>query len=305
MDRSRRTLLRALAGLAALAPMNPGNALTPGGLIERAIASSGELLPAIGVGTWQTFDVGGDALARSALKEVLGLFAQAGGRVIDSSPMYGSSESVTGDLLADLGLAGKLFVATKVWTRGKDAGIRQMEDSFARLRVSRMDLMQIHNLVDAAVHTRTLEDWKAKGRVRYLGITHYTSAAHTEVERLLKTGKYDFLQINYSLAERESEERLLPLALEKKMAVIINRPFAEGTMFGRVRGKPLPEWAREFGAASWAQFFLKWIVSHPAVTCAIPGTGKPEHMRDNLAAGVGALPDAAMRRKMAQHFDAL
>ena len=305
MDRSRRTLLRALAGLAALAPMNPGNALTPGGLIERAIASSGELLPAIGVGTWQTFDVGGDALARSALKEVLGLFAQAGGRVIDSSPMYGSSESVTGDLLADLGLAGKLFVATKVWTRGKDAGIRQMEDSFARLRVSRMDLMQIHNLVDAAVHTRTLEDWKAKGRVRYLGITHYTSAAHTEVERLLKTGKYDFLQINYSLAERESEERLLPLALEKKMAVIINRPFAEGTMFGRVRGKPLPEWAREFGAASWAQFFLKWIVSHSAVTCAIPGTGKPEHMRDNLAAGVGALPDAAMRRKMAQHFDAL
>ena len=299
----RQWLRRCGAGLlAAGLPWAAQAALRPA---TRRIGASAETLPVVGLGSWITFNVGADAVARDACAEVVRAFFAAGGTLIDSSPMYGSSESVTGDLLADLGLAGKLFVATKVWTRGKDAGIRQMEDSFARLRVSRMDLMQIHNLVDAAVHTRTLEDWKAKGRVRYLGITHYTSAAHTEVERLLKTGKYDFLQINYSLAERESEERLLPLALEKKMAVIINRPFAEGTMFGRVRGKPLPEWAREFGAASWAQFFLKWIVSHSAVTCAIPGTGKPEHMRDNLAAGVGALPDAAMRRKMAQHFDAL
>ena len=292
-----------MAGLAALASMNPAPAASP--LIERAIPASGEALPVVGVGTWQTFDVAGDPAARTALKEVLGLFAKGGGRVIDSSPMYGSSETVTGDLIAESGLAGKLFVATKVWTSGRDEGIRQMDLSFKRLRASSMDLMQVHNLVDVAVHTKTLEDWKAKGRVRYLGITHYTSSAYGEVERWLKTGKYDFLQINYSLAERSAEDRLLPLAMDKKAAVIINRPFAEGAMFRRVRGKPVPEWAREFGAATWAQFFLKWIVSHPAVTCAIPGTGKPEHMLDNLGGGTGALPDAAMRKRMVLHFESL
>ena len=292
-----------MAGLAALASMNPAPAASP--LIERAIPASGEELPVVGVGTWQTFDVAGDPAARNALKEVLGLFAKGGGRVIDSSPMYGSSETVTGDLIAEAGLAGKLFVATKVWTSGKEDGIRQMDLSFKRLRASSMDLMQVHNLVDVAVHTKTLEDWKAKGRVRYLGITHYTSSAYGEVERWLKTGKYDFLQINYSLAERSAEDRLLPLAMDKKAAVIINRPFAEGAIFRRVRGKPVPEWAREFGAATWAQFFLKWIVSHPAVTCAIPGTGKPEHLLDNLGGGTGALPDAAMRRRMVLHFESL
>ena len=292
-----------MAGLAALASMNPAPAASP--LIERAIPASGEALPVVGVGTWQTFDVAGDPAARNALKEVLGLFAKGGGRVIDSSPMYGSSETVTGDLIAESGLAGKLFVATKVWTSGRDEGIRQMDLSFKRLRASSMDLMQVHNLVDVAVHTKTLEDWKAKGRVRYLGITHYTSSAYGEVERWLKTGKYDFLQINYSLAERSAEDRLLPLAMDQKTAVIINRPFAEGAMFRRVRGKPVPEWAREFGAATWAQFFLKWIVSHPAVTCAIPGTGKPEHMLDNLGGGTGALPDAAMRKRMVLHFESL
>jgi diketogulonate reductase-like aldo/keto reductase len=303
VDHSRRTALRTLAGLAALASMKPASADAP--LIERRIPASGEILPAIGVGTWQTFDVGADAAARVALKDVLRVFAKAGGKLIDSSPMYGTSEAVVGDLLAETGLAGRLFVATKVWTSGRDEGIRQMDLSFRRLRVSRMDLMQVHNLVDVAVHTKTLEDWKAKGRVRYLGITHYTSSAYGEVERWLKTGKYDFLQINYSLAERNSEERLLPLATDKKVAVIVNRPFAEGALFRRVRGKPLPEWAREFGAASWAQFFLKWIISHPDVTCAIPGTGKPEHMLDNLAAGTGALPDAAMRERMARYLDSL
>jgi diketogulonate reductase-like aldo/keto reductase len=303
MDPFRRQSLLALAALPALALMKP--AAASGNLIERPIPASGEKLPVIGVGTWQTFDVGADAQARAALREVLGVFSKAGGRVIDSSPMYGSSESVTGDLAADLGLAAKLFVATKVWTSGKDAGIQQMDMSYKRLRVKRMDLLQVHNLVDTAVHTRTLEDWKAKGRVRYLGITHYTSSAYAEVERWLKTGKYDFLQVNYSLGERASEDRLLPLAQEHKVAVIINRPFAEGALFRRVRGKPLPGWAGEAGAASWAQFFLKWIVAHPAVTCTIPGTGKPEHMIDNLAAGTGVLPDAAMRGRMAAYFDAL
>ncbi len=292
-----------MAGLAALATMKTAPAAAP--LIERAIPASGEALPVIGVGTWQTFDVGADTSARAALREVLTLFARAGGKAIDSSPMYGSSESVTGDLVAETGLAGRLFVATKVWTAGRDAGIRQMEASFKRLRVTKMDLMQVHNLVDVAAQTRTLEDWKAKGRVRYLGITHYTSSAYAEVERWLKTGKYDFLQINYSLAERSSEERLLPLAMDKKIGVIVNRPFAEGAMFRRVRGMPVPEWAREFGATTWAQFFLKWIVSHPAVTVAIPGTGKPEHMTDNLGAGAGTLPDAAMRKRMLQHFESL
>ena len=305
MDPTRRAMLQALAGVPALALVRSASAITAGGLIERAIPSTGERLPAIGVGTWQTFDVGPDAAARRALREVLGAFAKAGGRVVDSSPMYGSSESVTGDLVAELGLAPNLFFATKVWTSGRDEGIRQMETSFRRLHVQRMDLMQVHNLVDTAVHTKTLQDWKARGRIRYLGITHYTSSAYAEVERWLRTGNYDFLQINYSLGERESAERLLPLAQEKKVAVIANRPFGEGALFSRVRGKALPGWAGEIGAATWAQFFLKWIISHPAITCAIPGTGKPEHMLDNLAAGTGALPDAAMRAKMSAYFDAL
>ena len=305
MDPTRRAMLQALAGVPALALVTSANAITAGGLIERAIPSTGERLPAIGLGTWQTFDVGPDAAARRALKEVLVAFAKAGGRVVDSSPMYGSSESVTGDLVSELDLAPNLLFATKVWTSGREEGLRQMETSFRRLRVQRMDLMQVHTLVDTAVHTKTLQDWKARGRIRYLGITHYTSSAYAEVERWLRTGNYDFLQINYSLGERESAERLLPLAQEKKVAVIANRPFGEGALFSRVRGKALPEWAREIGAATWAQFFLKWIISHPAITCAIPGTGKPGHMLDNLAAGTGALPDAAMRAKMSAYFDAL
>jgi diketogulonate reductase-like aldo/keto reductase len=292
-----------MAGLAALATMNSTPAAPP--FAEHPIPASGETLPVIGVGTWQTFDVGSDPVARGALKEVLGLFAKGGGKVIDSSPMYGSSETVTGDLITETGLSGRLFVATKVWTSGRDEGLRQMDLSFKRLRVSRMDLMQVHNLVDVATHTKTLEDLKAQGRVRYLGITHYTSSAYAEVERWLKTGKYDFLQINYSLAESSAGERLLPLALDREVAVIVNRPFAEGALFRRVRGKAVPEWAREFGATTWAQFFLKWIVSHPAVTCAIPGTGKPEHLLDNLAAGTGPMPDAATRKRMVRHLESL
>jgi len=271
-------------------------------LISKPIPSSGERLPAIGVGTWQTFDVGGDAAARSPLREVLKLL---NGNVVDSSPMYGSSESVAGDLIAELGVRDKLFIATKVYTSGRDAGIRQMEDSFRRLRVERMDLMQVHNLLDVATHVSTLKEWKQKGRIRYIGITHYTASAYGEVERNLKSAPWDFLQINYSLGERDAEKKLLPLAKEKNIAVIINRPFAEGNLFRRTKGKSLPPWAGELGVASWAQYFLKWIVSHPAVTCAIPGTGNPQHMRDNLAAGSGALPNDGERRRMASYFDSL
>jgi len=272
--------------------------------MTKPIPSTKEPIPLIGVGTWQTFDVRSDAGARAPLAEVLKLMTNAGRGVVDSSPMYGSSEAVAGDLMAELGLRDKLFVATKVWTNGRDAGIQQMENSFRRLRVERMDLMQVHNLADVHTHTKTLLDWKAKGRIRHIGITHYTSSAYAEVERLLKTRQYDFLQINYSLGERESERRVLPLASEMRVAVIANRPFAEGALFRRTKGKPLPPWAAELGIASWAQYFLKWIVSHPAVNCAIPGTGNPKHMADNLGAGIGILPNAARRKEMAEYFDA-
>jgi diketogulonate reductase-like aldo/keto reductase len=300
MDSRRRALL---AALMAGSIVKPGMAETS--LISSKIPSSGEALPVIGVGTWQTFDAGDDRAARAPLAEVLKLFAQAGGRVVDSSPMYGSSEAVAGDLIAQLGLRERLFIATKVWTSGEAEGIAQMNESFRRLRVESMDLMQVHNLVDVATHTKTLQEWKKRGRVRYIGITHYTSSAYAEVERWMKTGNYDFLQINYSLAEREAEERVLPLARELSIAVIANRPFAEGALFRRAKGKALPPWAADLGIASWAQYFLKWIVGHPAVTCTIPGTAKPEHMRDNIAAGMGTLPDDATRKKMLQYFESL
>ncbi len=274
-------------------------------MLSRSIPSSGEALPVIGVGTWQTFDVGTDGAARARLREVLEVFSATGARVIDSSPMYGSSEAVAGELVAGLGVRDRLFVATKVWTRGRAEGIAQMEESFRRLRVERMDLMQVHNLSDVGVQTKTLQEWKEKGRIRYIGITHYTASAYPEVERALKAARYDFLQINYSLGEPQAEDRLLPLARDLKTAVLVNRPFAEGALFRRVKGKPLPTWAADYGIGSWAQYFLKWIVSHPAVTCAIPGTGRPEHMRDNLAAAAGALPDAAARRRMQAYLEAL
>ena len=271
-------------------------------MLTRIIPSSKEALPIIGAGTWQTFDVGSDSAARAPLREILKLL---NGNLIDSSPRYGSSETVAGDLLAELGLRDRLFVATKVWTSGRAEGVRQMEESFRKLRVKQVDLMQIHNLLDAATHTGTLQEMKKQGRIRYLGITHYAASAHAEVEKWLASGRYDFVQINYSLGERDAGKRLLPLAAEKGVAVIVNRPFAEGALFRRTRGKPLPPWAGELGIQSWAQYFLKWIAGHPAVTCAIPATAKPEHMRDNLAAGAGRLPDEGTRRRMLQYFDSL
>jgi diketogulonate reductase-like aldo/keto reductase len=274
-------------------------------ILSKKIPTTQEDLPIVGVGTWQTFDAGNDPAARAPLAGVLKVFADAGGRIVDSSPMYGSSESVAGDLIAQLGLRERLFIATKVWTSGRAEGISQMNDSFRRLRVDRMDLMQVHNLVDVATHTKTLQEWKKQGRVRYIGITHYSSSAYAEVERWMKTGNYDFLQINYSLGEKEAEQRVLPLARELGVAVIANRPFAEGALFRRTKGKALPPWAGELGIASWAQYFLKWIAGHPAVTCAIPGTGKPEHMRDNIGAATGALPDEGSRKKMLQYYESL
>ena len=303
---ARRRLLRLVAGCAALAAMKKKKAFAQSSaILTRPIPRSGEPLPVVGVGTWQTFDVGADAPERAELKEVLRLLVEGGGSVVDSSPMYGEAERVVGDLAAGLGLRNKLFLATKVWTSGRDAGVRQMENSFKLMRAGRMDLMQVHNLLDVAVHQKTLQEWKVAGRIRYLGITHYHAGAYGDMERLLKTREWDFAQFNYSLAEREADARLLPLCAELGVAVVVNRPFAEGALFRRVRGKEPPPWCAEFDCASWAQFFLKWILSHPAVTCAIPGTGRVAHLRDNMQAGSGRLPDAPMRRRMAEYLDRL
>jgi len=273
--------------------------------LQRPIPKTGETIPAVGLGTWQAFDVAGDAAETAQAREALKALVDLGGRVIDSSPMYGSAESVSGQLADELRVKAKLFVATKVWTSGKQAGIRQMEDSMRKLRVERLDLMQVHNLVDAGTHLATLRDWKSADRVRYLGVTHYHAGAHADLEKIIRPGDIDFVQVNYSLAEPEADRRLLAVAADSRTAVIVNRPFAEGSMFRRVKDKPLPDWATEIGCASWAQFFLKWILGHPFVTCAIPGTRNPKHVADNLGAASGPLPDEAMRRRMSVYFESL
>jgi aryl-alcohol dehydrogenase-like predicted oxidoreductase len=270
-------------------------------IIRRPIPRSGEALPVIGLGTWQTFDVGGDQAARAPLREVLGEFARLGGSVVDSSPMYGSSESVAGDLAAELKLRKQLFIATKVWTSGREAGIRQMEQSFRRLRAERIDLMQVHNLVDWRTHLATLRQWKEQGKIRYIGVTHYTASAYDDLARVLESEEIDFVQLNYSVAEREAERRLLPLAADRRIAVLANRPFAGGPLFRKVRDKKLPPWAKEIGCATWAQFFLKFVVSHPAVTCAIPATSKVTHLTENMQGGMGNIPDGAMRQRMVKY----
>ncbi len=276
--------------------------------LKRAIPSSGEAISAVGLGTWQAFDIAGDARALAEAREALQAFARLGGEVIDSSPMYGSAESVAGTLCADLGVHRQMFFATKVWTRGAPEGIRQMRDSMRRLRIELkgpLDLMQVHNLVDAQTHLATLAAWKNEGRIRYIGITHYHAGAHAELEGMLKKHRLDFLQVNYSLAEPQAEQRLLGAAAARGTAVIVNRPFAEGAMFERVGRRPLPGYARELGCGSWAQVFLKWILSNPAVTCVIPGTRSARHVADNLGALLGTLPDAALRTRIREEFQKL
>jgi diketogulonate reductase-like aldo/keto reductase len=297
-------MLRMLAAAPLMAAI-PSLADTAGGMIKRPIPRSNEMLPVVGLGTYQSFGVGAGADERAPLKEVLRLFVEHGGTLVDSSPMYGTSEGVVGDLATELGLTDKLFMATKVWTSGREAGIRQMEESMRRMKVRRMDLMQVHNLQDWKTHAKTLQEWKAAGKIRYTGITHYHSGAYDELERLMKTRQFDFVQFNYSISEREAEDSVLPIAQETGTAVIVNRPFAQASLFSRVRGKEVPEWATAFDCKSWGQFFLKYILGHPAVTCVIPATSKPKHLVDNMGAGVGKLPDAAMRRKMAAYLDSL
>jgi diketogulonate reductase-like aldo/keto reductase len=265
----------------------------------RAIPASGEPLPVIGVGTWQTFDVGAGDAERAPLKETLQVLFAAGGSVIDSSPMYGRSEQVAGDLLAQLHAHERAFVATKVWTRGREEGIRQMRRSMQLLRDRRIALMQVHNLVDWRTHLDTLRAWKSEGVIRYLGVTHYTSGAHDELEAVMRSEKPDFVQLNYSLADRAAERRLLPLAADRGIAILVNQPFGGGGLLRDLANVPLPQWAADIGCDSWAQALLKYVLGHAAVTCVIPGTSKPRHMADNCRAGTGVLPDDAMRRKMA------
>lgn len=269
-------------------------------MLTRTIPSSGEKLPVIGLGTWQAFDVDLTADNRRQLGDVLSLFVKLGGRVIDTSPMYGRAEDVIGDLTAALGIRDIVFLATKVWTRGKENGIKSMERSMTLLRAKKIDLMQVHNLVDVQTQLATLREWKSQGRIRYFGITHYEAGAFADVEKIMRSEKLDFVQINYSIMEREAEDRLLPLAQERGIAVIVNRPFGGGDLFSQTRSKPLPDWVAEFDCRSWAQFFLKWIVANSAATCAIPATNKPRHLEDNMMAGIGRLPEAKMRQRMVE-----
>jgi aryl-alcohol dehydrogenase-like predicted oxidoreductase len=269
-------------------------------LITRQVPSSGEALPIVGLGTWQAFDIspGGEDWAQA--REALKAFAARGGKVVDSSPMYGRAEAAIGALSADLGVRPKLFLASKVWTRGRAAGERQLADSHRLMHAPTLDLMQVHNLLDLDTQLATLRAAKDAGRVRYVGVTHYTEGAYDDLEAVMRRERLDFIQINASVAERESEDRILPLAAERGMAVLINRPFAGGDLFSRVRRLPLPPWAAEIGATSWAQVLLKYVLSNPAVTCAIPGTRNPRHVLDNLGAATGVLPDAAQRRRIAE-----
>jgi diketogulonate reductase-like aldo/keto reductase len=301
MSLTRASLLRAATGSALSLAMG-GHAAAQTAMARRRIASSGEMLPVIGVGTWLTFDQPPDR--RAPLAEVLRILFENGGSVIDSSPMYGASEAVVGELLAAAGSRDRAFIATKVWTQGRQAGIDQMRRSMELLHSgTRIELMQVHNLVDWQTQLATLRAWKAAGRVRYLGVTHYQVSAHDALEAVMRAEALDFVQLNYALDDRAAERRLLPLAAERGIAVIVNQPFGGGGLIRRMMQKPLPGWAADIGCTSWAQILLKFVLSHPAVTCAIPGTGRADHMRDNVRAGFGAIADAAMRARMIATLD--
>ncbi|MDQ3547048.1 MAG: aldo/keto reductase [Verrucomicrobiota bacterium] len=306
---TRREAARLIGGAAAafsLWPISarPAPTATSAQLL-RAIPSTGEKIPALGLGTSRTFDVGHSPNERGPLREVLRRFVELGGKVVDTSPMYGRAEEVIGDLTSDLKVRDSLFLASKVWTTGKKEGIESIERTAALLQTKRLDLMQVHNLIDLDVQLATLRAWKEEGRIRHIGITHYVESSFPAVEKILQREKLDFLQINYSIAERGAEERILPLAREKGVAVLVNRPFARGNLFSRLRAQPLPEWTAEFDCKSWAQFLLKWILANTAVTCAIPATSKAGHLEDNMGAGTGRLPDEKMRQRMVQAISSL
>jgi diketogulonate reductase-like aldo/keto reductase len=294
----RDVLTGGLTVMGAAAFSGGVSAATPA-LIARKIPSSGESIPVIGLGTSGPFEVGGGASERAPLKEVLEGFFAGGGRLIDTSPMYSTAEGVLGDLMTPA-MHEKVFLATKVWTSGEKSGIDQMTRSGQLMKHPKLDLIQVHNLQDLETHLKTLRSWKEQGRVRYIGITHYTVGSHPELIRIIEREKLDFVQLNYSAVTREAEQRLLPFAAERGVAVLVNRAFEDGALFDTVRGKPVPPWAAEFDAASWGQVFLKYVIANPAVTCVIPATGKLRHLEDNLAAGRGRLPDAKARAQILQ-----
>jgi diketogulonate reductase-like aldo/keto reductase len=299
---TRRDAARLMAGTAASLLVAPSlSAEEKPALLQRAIPSSGEMMPVIGLGTSGVFN----AAEREPLEQVVAMLAKMGGKMVDTAPAYGEAEKVTGEIAARLKLHDKLFLATKVGTTGKAEGLQMMERSVELLGKKPLDLIQVHNLTDWEVQLANLDDWKKQGRIRYTGITASRMSAHAEIVHALEKARVDFVQINYSLMEREAEERILPLAKERGVAVIVNRPFGRGDLFGRVREKPLPDWAAEIDCKSWAQFFLKWIAAHPAVTCIIPATSKPHHMEDNMQGGIGRLPDENMRRRMVEAMSAM
>ncbi len=303
-NNKRRDIIKlmGLTGLGiALSPLHLSFSLKET-MFQRKIPVSGKLLPAIGLGTWQSFDVGNSVSERQRLTIVLKEMHKFGGAVIDSSPMYGSSEAVVGDLTHNTDFGKDFFYATKVWTSGKEAGTKQMENSFRLIKREQMDLMQIHNLVDWKVHVKTLKDWKVQGKIKYWGITHYTDASHSSLEKVIQAEKPDFVQFNYSINDRHAENSLFETIRKYETAVLINRPFDGGYLFRKVKNKNLPAWAADYGIKSWGQFFLKFILSNELVTCVIPGTSKPKHVIDNMMAGYGELPDAKAKEKMYDHI---
>ena len=306
-DCSRRETLQ-LCGLGLTSlfmPLSLSNISFTSTMNQRSIPSSNEKLPIVGLGTWQTFDVGTSSGKRAVLFEVLRKMRKKGGSVIDSSPMYGSSESVVGDLTQKTGFASDFFYATKVWTQGKEAGIQQIKSSMRKMGRDQMDLMQIHNLVDYKTHVKTLRALKDSGTIRYWGITHYLDSAHARLTNIIKNDNPDFVQVNYSIRSRNAEKELLEAARKHGTAVLVNRPFEGGSLFRLTKNKPLPDWCSEYDINSWGQYFLKFIVSHPAITCAIPGTSKPHHAVDNMLAGHGKLPDEGVRKKMLMHIKSI
>jgi len=304
MQWSRRELLKAgiVGGASIFLPPTLGLADS---LIQRKIPSTGESLPVIGIGTARRYEAVTTETERAPLREVMRQFKETGGRVIDTAPSYGTAETVVGDLVAEIKIRESLFIATKLGARGRDVGIAQLEQSFKRLRTPMIDLIAVHNLQDTQTQLGTLRQWKQAGRIRYIGITTSFERQHTEFEQTMRAEALDFIQVDYALDNRKAGQRILPLAADRGMGVMINLPFGRGRLFTAVQGKSLPPWASEFDCASWAQFFLKFIVSHPAVTCALPGTAKVEYLVDNLGAARGRLPDAAMRRRMESFIDGL
>lgn len=302
-DITRRLFIQAVAVAASSVPFGRAwgdtRVLTQGQkMLSRPIPSSNEPLPVIGLGTYRGFDVQPSSATYKNLPGVLDALFDRGGSVIDSSPMYGRAEQTTGELLSANTTQSSAFLATKVWTQGRAEGIAQMERSFKLLQTERIDLMQVHNLVDWKTHLPTLRRWKEEGRIRYIGISHYTSSAYSDVEAVIKAEALDFLQINYALDDRAAENRILPLCAERGVAVLCNRPFGGGGLLSRLQGTPLPAWAPEVGATSWAQLALKFLISHPSVTCVIPGTSNPQYMADNALAGFGSLLNERERNEL-------